>query len=165
MRGRFSYNNLEVNGGIAMNDQERLQEINELFVRGVYEGSNNAGLDESDISWLIGQANILQQNKGVIEAIVGEEVLHQNGEYETEMQRLGERVQELEGKLTVTEGAWEETHLQNQRYKQELENLKERIETAINDLECDRPKTAYHVLHSTLFNNFGERKDQEGESE
>lgn len=70
---------------------ERLEEIKKW-------NEFDGGIHQHQIDWLIQQAEILEQNKDVVKSIVGEEALHQNGEYESEMMRLQNRVEELETK-------------------------------------------------------------------
>lgn len=105
---------------MAESNVERLQYVkNELNFyestfnkEGYMHNSNAAGLIEFS-KWLIERAEIGIQNEGIVQAIVGEEVLNQEGAYETEMMKLQEENARLREALEfyAKEKNWtEQTH-------------------------------------------------------
>ncbi|WP_373894438.1 hypothetical protein [Virgibacillus sp. CBA3643] len=89
----------------SKDDYERLIQRAELVGELIFKNSILAGRAEE-------LESILETNKSVVNAIVGEETLHQDGEYESEMMRLQK---------------------QNHCYKQALEEIVEAKENYYGD--------------------------------
>lgn len=146
-------------GGLIMTDRERLNKIKKQQIPSNLKWNKTTFITVSDYAWLIEQAEIKLQHESIVEALVGEETLHQEGLLEPEIMRLQNENKKLREEL-------KECYKQNNAFSVEnyekllpenkklREGLTEIIEEADEFINFYKPKGEHSIAEFNISAHF-----------